>query len=339
MIVMRVFLAVGFLAAVAAVGVFLRVERPWESPSEHSVTIQAVASPTSQPAAATPRRRRARTGAPTPAATSAYATAGCGNAAAAGGLIDEMSTPEGIRSYRLHIPANYHNRTATPLVVNFHGYGRTALEQETYSQFVPVSERNGFILVTPEGSGSPQGWDIPGVYAENGYDDVGFVAQLVAELGGKFCLDTRRMYATGLSNGAEMASLVGCRLPYLFAAVAPVAGVIYDGCDGGPMPVIAFHGTEDYNVPFEIAPPAMADWAGHNGCTGELESTPIGEHVREQRYSGCEGEDVILYVIEGGGHTWPGAEDDAGGVGPTTHEINASELIWLFFASHPKPGS
>ncbi len=108
------------------------------------------------------------------------------------------------------------------------------------------------------------------------------------------------------------------------------------GCDGGPVPIITFHGTDDNNVPFEFAPNEVALWAAHNGCNGEQFVERYTEHVELRTYVDCGGADVVFYVIEGGGHTWPGAEPGAGGIGPVTDEISANELIWAFFVAHPK---
>ena len=263
---------------------------------------------------------------------------GCGTPHDAGDLVTSVPTGGDERSYRVHVPIGYNATEPAPLVVNYHGSSKTALEQETYSGLAPLSDREGFILVTPEGSGFPQEWQVVGFYDDAGLDDVLATRDIVAAAKADFCVDPLRVYATGLSNGAEMASQVGCYLPDVFAAVAPVAGVVFQGCDGRAMPVIAFHGTEDYNVPFETARPAMAEWASHNGCSTEQTITRVTEHVSRESYQDCNGADVVLYVIDGGGHTWPGAEDFAGGAGPTTHEINANELIWQFFASHPMPG-
>ena len=264
-------------------------------------------------------------------------TAGCGQGRSTGDLVASVQSPGGARSYRVHVPAGYNASAPTPLVVNFHGSSKTALEQETYSGLAAVAAREGFILVTPEGSGFPQEWDVVGIYANAGVDDVLVTRDIVEAMKATFCIDPLRVYAAGLSNGAEMASQVGCYLPDVFAAVAAVAGVVYQGCDGRPVPVIAFHGTDDYNVPFETAQPAMAEWASHNRCSAERERVAMTGHVSRESYRGCDGADVVLYVIEGGGHTWPDAEDYAGGAGPTTHEINASDLIWEFFAKHPMP--
>lgn len=261
---------------------------------------------------------------------------GCGTPVATGDRLAQIDTDQGLRTYRLHVPERYREGIPTPLLLNFSGYGRSALEQETYSGLVTLSERRGVVLVTPGGSGSPPAWDIPGIYAENGYDDVAFVVLLLGQLEADLCIDPSRVFATGLSNGAEMASLLACRRPDLFAAVAPVAGVIYDGCEDGRVAVIAFHGTQDDNIPFEYAPPALAAWARHNGCEPGMHDTQVSDHVTAWAFAGCDGADVVLYAVDGGGHTWPGAEDNAGGVGPTTHEIDANEVMWEFFAAHPK---
>lgn len=266
-----------------------------------------------------------------PEAAYPFASAACGAAMTAGDFIETVNG----RSYRLHIPAGYNPNVPVALVVNFHGYGRTAAEQEQYSGLVPISDREGFILVTPEGSGSPQGWDILGIYNEDGVDDVAFTRALVQQVQGELCIDGARIYAIGISNGAEMASQVACYLPETFAAVAAVAGVVNQDCTT-PIPIVAFHGTDDENVPFEWAPAEVANWATTNGCSAG-EETLISDHVQLVAYHGCSASaDVAFYIVDGGGHTWPGAADDGGGVGATTHEISASEVAWAFFQAHPR---
>ena len=55
--------------------------------------------------------------------------------------------------------------------------------------------------------------------------------------------------------------------------------------------------------------------------------------------AGCaEGSVLELYVISGAGHTWPGstfARASEPILGPATSEIDASDVIVEFFASHP----
>ena len=276
-----------------------------------------------------------------PVIPSAIASAGsrtvCSSPHGAGDFVETVASGGDERTYRLHVPTSP-NGDRLPLVVSYHGYGRSAEDQERYSGLVPVADREDFILVTPEGEGDPQEWQVVDVYDDSTTADITFTADMVAQLEGELCIDTARIYATGISNGAEMASQVGCYLPNVFAAIAPVSGVVYQGCDGLPEPVISFHGTADENVPFETAPPAMADWANHNGCGTDIDETQVSTNVTRESYSGCGANDVVLYVIDGGGHTWPDAEDYApgGGAGPTTHEINANDLIWQFFEQHSR---
>ena len=55
------------------------------------------------------------------------------------------------------------------------------------------------------------------------------------------------------------------------------------------------------------------------------------------RYGDCDGEaEVILYTIDGGGHTWPGGGAlPAFLVGETNMDVHASELLWQFYEAHP----
>ncbi|HLF70641.1 MAG TPA: PHB depolymerase family esterase [Dehalococcoidia bacterium] len=287
---------------------------------------------------------------PSPAASG---SAGCGTEAPSGSSVASIESDGVERSYRLYVPTAYDTRRPTPLVLNFHGLGATALEQERYSGFIEVAEENGFVLVSPQATGTPSEWYLYGPLERGYVDDFAFVGRLIDELSARLCVDSRRVYATGISNGGGMTSLLGCELSDRIAAIAPVAGSPYveRRCDGArPMPVIAFHGTDDPLVPFEAGPDFgdldifrfgarnnMRDWAQHNGCDLTLHSERIASDVVLESYGGCSnGADVQLYVIEGGGHTWPGAGVEVNALGKTTHSIDASELIWSFFATHPR---
>jgi len=261
-------------------------------------------------------------------------TAGCQATFPAGDSVGQLESGGELRTYRLHVPATYLSRRPTPLVLSFHGYAQDATQQDAYSTLPAFADEAGFILVTPEGSGSPEGWDIPGVYNENGTDDVAFVNQLVSDLSNTLCLDARRIYATGHSNGAEMASQVACELPWLFAAVAPVSGAVFQDCVGAGVPVIAFQGDADYNVPLEESEEGVLGWVGHNACPAEPEVSQPAEGV-ELRSWKCDQGDVEFYVMHDVGHVWPGGDPSAGGVGPATDAINANQLMWEFFRAHP----
>jgi len=287
---------------------------------------------------------------PSPASPTAPAgSAGCRapDAAAyarAGTLQLRSLTVDGTeRTYRLYLPAVASPSVPAPLVLNFHGLGSSAAEQEAYSGLLPVAAREGFVLVSPDGEGQPRRWGVPGLPSEESLQpDLRFVDALLAELEDRLCLDPGRIYATGLSNGAFFSSVLGCLRPEAFAAVAPVAGVYFPrvGCRG-QVPLLAVHGRLDQVVPYDaglifgLIPYAGAEayaeaWARQNGCEAPPERRSIAPHVTETSWPGCAAETRLL-TIEDGGHTWPGSID-VPRLGPTNHEITAADVIWAFFA-------
>jgi len=289
---------------------------------------------------------------PSPTSPSTAQTSGCGTAHGTGSSVEKMRSGGIDRSYRLYVPRTYDQARPAPVVLNFHGFGSNAREQEGYSRISAQSEAAGFIAVTPDGTGNPQRWYIYG-RSEPGYvDDFAFVRELLDHLSAPLCLDQSRVYAMGISNGAGMSSLLGCELNDRIAAIAPVAGSPYSDvlCRGKrPMPVIAFHGSDDQLVPFEggvggrlgLAVKGvrqnMKDWSGHNGCTAALNTERVAADILRESYSACkDGANVVLYVVEDGGHTWPGAAVDAALLGKTTHSIDATALAWQFFAEHAR---
>ena len=61
-----------------------------------------------------------------------------------------------------------------------------------------------------------------------------------------------------------------------------------------------------------------------------------GTTVERKTYGpGKNGAEVILFVINGGGHTWPGRKWPVPWLGKTTHDISANDLMWEFFKRHP----
>jgi polyhydroxybutyrate depolymerase len=83
-------------------------------------------------------------------------------------------------------------------------------------------------------------------------------------------------------------------------------------------------------------------WAKHNDCPAEpvISSLPDkiddGCTVKKTLYGpGREDVEVVLYTIVGGGHTWPGRRWSMPGLGATTRDISANDLMWEFFLRHP----
>ena len=254
------------------------------------------------------------------------------------------------RQYIVFVPSGYDPSQHTPLVLSLHGYTSNAAEQQIYTGWNEVAERENFILVYPQATGNPTRWfayHTPYTYAgQPTTDDVQFVRDLLAQLIEDYCVDPARIYVNGLSNGGAMTHRLACEFTDQIAAVGMVAGAFVENepCDSPrPIPVIAFHGTDDETVPYEgggyFAPVEAwtAAWAARNGCAPTPEELPAQGEVSGIAYVDCDDDaEVILYTIDGGGHTWPGASPlfDAI-VNPTTQDIDANETMWDFFVEHP----
>ncbi|WP_078900472.1 alpha/beta hydrolase family esterase [Streptomyces sp. SBT349] len=256
------------------------------------------------------------------------------------------------RGYRLHLPEEYDGRRDWPLVLAFHGRGNTGAGTEEFSQLSSLPA----VVVYPEGvvgtgDGDRQAWQ-GAPYAAPGVDDVAFTADLLDELTAELCVDERRVYATGKSNGAGFTALLACRMADRIAAIAPVAGAYYPGtgedcAPSRPVPVIAFHGTGDVTIPFAGDPerglPAVPDWtaawAERDGCAAGLPPRVIEPDITVSRWVGCDrGARVTQVAVTDGGHTWPGADVYSGG-GITTQTIEAHEELWRFLRVHRLPAS
>lgn len=264
------------------------------------------------------------------------------------------------RTYRLHLPQGAAPRAPAALVLVLHGGGGNADNAARMSGMDAKSDREGFIAVYPNGTGRRfltwNAWRCCGPALDQNVDDVGFVRALVEALAREYPVDRRRIYATGLSNGAMMTYRLACEAADLFAAVAPVAGALNaDDCRPvAPVSLIVFHGTADGHVRFEGGKPrtafdrhpredkpvsfAVEFWRRHNGCSAEPARERTG-HVMHDTYACPRGVAVELYAIEGQGHAWPGGQKGLryGNVDPPSTELSATDAMWNFFARHPKP--
>lgn len=182
------------------------------------------------------------------------------------GTMDGTISTGGVtRHYLLHVPSSYQAGIAVPLVVNFHGFESNAKQEEILTGMSAKAEREGFIVVYPDGLDST--W-YAGPGAE-GEADLQFVRDLIASLESQYSIDPKRIYATGISNGGGMTNRVGCSMADVVAAIAPDSGAYNFWQDCNPsrlMPVLAFHGLDDNIVPYaggtpQIMLPPIEEWA------------------------------------------------------------------------------
>ncbi len=253
------------------------------------------------------------------------------------------------RQYVLRVPEGYDGGSATALVLVFHPFNGDAQSMADLTGFGSSAEERGWITVYPEGAGTPQAWNAEAFAA--GAADSAFVQDLLASLETSLCIDPQRVYATGYSNGGGMALRAACDMPDVFGAVAPVAST-YPACQA-PVPIIAFHGSQDTAVPYEggVTPDdginhapvhrAVSEWARILGCDPLPGISRAAMDIELATYGRCplgDGE-ALLYTVIKGGHTWPGAAIDypVEDAGVTTHAISATEMILDFFEAHQRP--
>ncbi len=268
------------------------------------------------------------------------------------------------RTFLVHCPKNP-AAPNPPLVIALHGGGTNGKTMERFSGLSEASERYGFVVVYPNGSGRLKmflTWNAGSccAYAQkHAIDDVSFIRGLIKYMIEQYHIDPTRVYCTGISNGAMMAYRLAAEMPDRIAAIAPVAGTltIDPGSIHAPMPIIHFHGTDDRFVPFAggrgsrsitrnsymPVEETIRVWIRINQATtipGAEELPALhNDGTRVIRYTYRTREDrqnIVLYKIIGGGHTWPGRPHARLLLGRTTTEISANDLMWEFFRMHVK---
>jgi polyhydroxybutyrate depolymerase len=266
------------------------------------------------------------------------------------------------RSYHFYLPTNYDAAKSWPVVLALHGAVMNGKMMEAFSGLTATAEKHGFVVVYPNGTGAGNillAWNsgvFPAKLTKEPADDVGMIGKLLDDLATVVKVDPKRVYCTGMSNGGMMSYRLAAEMSERIAAIAPVAGtiVVERYQPRRPVPVLHLHGTKDTLVPFDgykwrgmVPLSAVAETikacVAANGCCAEPDVSELlpaegGKDLKVVRKSyngGKDGAEVVLYVIEGGGHVWPGRPSPGAFLGATTYTISANELIWEFFRKHP----
>ncbi|MCW3074697.1 MAG: Polyhydroxybutyrate depolymerase [Flaviaesturariibacter sp.] len=261
------------------------------------------------------------------------------------------------RRYTIYLPASYQKEKGKsfPLVFNFHGGGMTMTEQMFYSRMNESAEKNGFIVVYPQGI--KQDWNVGFEMSyQYGTDDVGYIKALLASLLKEYRIEKRMVYATGLSRGGFFCHRLATEVPESFAAIAAV---------GAPLPdsVAYFHnrkesvgvmlvqGDRDEIVSYDGKEKAYSSamgtfeyWKKHNGLQESAAKQTLIDYNKKDSTSVQVMEikgnrvGVSLVSVRGGGHTWPGSNPFNIGfpLGETSQDINVNDLIWKFLSRHSR---
>jgi polyhydroxybutyrate depolymerase len=322
-----------------------------------------------------PRRTRLVALLAAAAALTALAVAGCtpsraaagpgaGSSPAPAGASDGASAiPVGSSSYSLTVDGRartyivYRPPTlpsAAPLVVMMHGGFGTGSQAEKSYRWNGAADAGHFLVAYPDGlnrAWNTDGGGCCGIPAKAGVDDTAFITAMVHAIEQATGVDTRRVYATGISNGGIMAYTLACQTR-LFAAIGPDSATQLAPCPGpARTSVIAVHGTADTRIPYNggpgqgaghidgpSVPSVNAGWRRVDGC-GQPAVTTAGA-VTTSAASCPGGRSVVLVTIAGAGHQWPGSVPNPVaqrllGTDPPSTALDATAVIWKFFAAHP----
>jgi len=281
-------------------------------------------------------------------AASVGGTSGCGSPPPKSGKHQVTHAGEQ-RSYQLHVPKGYDPSQPTALVLNFHGrtvtaLGEAAVAQELLSGLYAKGDSAGFIVVNPQGltQNGEQTWNAGLCCStDKDRDDVGYVDALIAQLKQTLCIDDKRIYATGISNGGFMSHRLACERANVFAAVAPVAAynTMLSCKPSRAIPMISFNGTTDPLVSYGWSTDSNQAWVARDGCNPTPTQTFENGDSHCDTYAGCkEGAEIVFCTVEGGGHTWPGGAGFFSiGLGKTTKDLRANDAMWEFFQKHTLP--
>ena len=272
------------------------------------------------------------------------------------------------RTYWLHLPADL--KPDAPLMVVIHGYTGAAKYIMDYSKMNDIADREGFVVVYPQGTVDLRGNTFFNVgydfHKDSDVDDLDFIRNLTIDVRQRYSLSPTKTFATGMSNGGEVSYMLACTSADIFRAVASITGVlmkgIADSCNTSKaIPLLEMHGTADdispfggdmdnsdgYGAYYDL--PSSTQFFVEAMGLSEKTSTSLedkdpndGSSITFERYyTGDNSHQVWFYIIEGDGHHWPGAQVpwwqypmDWVRAQSGNRDINASEEVWSFFSEY-----
>jgi polyhydroxybutyrate depolymerase len=221
--------------------------------------------------------------------------------------------------------------------VALHGAGGTGRFMKRYSRLAEIGDEEGFTVVFPDATSPRRLWNLD---AGSAPDDVGFVEELIEQVATVACVDPRRVFAVGVSNGGGLAARVGCELSGRVAGIVVVAGGfgrLPECRPARPVSVLEIHGSSDATVPYHGDPRDgragdvrtwLAGWAVRDRCASTARPRTVAPRSLRLDWRGCAPGTRLAHIqVLGGGHQWPGAIPPDPGPRST---FSAAEQAWEF---------
>jgi len=205
------------------------------------------------------------------------------------------------RGYLLHVPSGLATGVALAVVFDLHGAGGSGSQQKGMSGFSALADKHKFLAVFPDGVDGY--WNVDdtccGTAGKEKIDDVGFLKSIITKLKTDTCIDSKRIYVSGFSNGGGLTHRMGCDAADVIAAIAPMSTDLRtQPCKPArPISVLEIRGLADSLEPYAggLVGPAGGQytavgakaslqlWADINLCTG----TKSSFETYCERYTQC----------------------------------------------------
>ncbi|MFF1381284.1 alpha/beta hydrolase family esterase [Streptomyces sp. NPDC058308] len=238
------------------------------------------------------------------------------------------------RVYTVHAPPGFTPADKLPLVIALHPYPGDGKAAAAISGLDTKADEENFLVAYPDGL--DKGFNA--LLCCGTEDDVGFMRTITKRLTGTWNADRNRVYATGISNGADMSYKLAVELPGTFAAIAPVSGG-YLGTAAEdpsyipktPVSVITFLGALDEH--HTALDEGVKTWQQRLSCKAGG-TARLKNDIKKTTSTCRDGSDVVVYRLAHMGHSWPNGA--GGGMSDPTAGINATDAMWEFFKSHTR---
>jgi polyhydroxybutyrate depolymerase len=251
-----------------------------------------------------------------------------------------------------------------PAIIVLHGGGGSGHSAEKITNFTRKALPHGFMVAYPSGTGrlsflqTGKVWNAVhccGYAMENQIDDIDFIHQLINDLVRNHNADPKRIYVTGMSNGAMLTHLIGIHLSDKVSAIAPVVGGMFGGEEtpSVAVPTLIINGAQDSVIklrggaigrvhkraydgtPFKPSSYQAQFWAQANRCGLDYTTRDLRNgNLTVFTYDCPSHADVIYYVVNDGNHSWPGGKRGRKGADKPSNTIDATQVIIDFFLKH-----